>query len=401
MSIKNNLDRILNFSKRVLFGPLFRIVFKLIFVKYNALFLNTNVAAIGHLALDVDCFLKERALGLHSKRGILLCPQQIVSNPYLVECWASSPHLIIIRNGLLCFFLDYLRTYEDTSFDCSRYTAVRGQPLDVYSLNKKWGDRLPLINMPPAIEEKGRKLFRELFPDYKGESIALLHCRDSLYDKKTKNHNLSVGSFRNGNIESFLEILRFLKSENYICIRIGEYVHKNLEETNYVSINELSSDNQRLLECYLAKVQTLFLGTNSGPSAFATIWGKPLFSLNILPYDSLKSHAPKSVSVPKILVYNNKKVSVSDVFSFGFYSYHYDSEYRQKNIKFIDAQPQDVIIDFEIFFESFITEKGVLSPGDFFLNLNKKYDSLSFSYALSRDSLGLVGVNYLLKHGLI
>ena len=152
------MPRILSVLNRLIFSQLARFVFLVCFDASKYRFLNTNTGAIGHLTLDVDCFLKERALGLHNYTGILLCPKNRAANNSLVDCWDSSQHLSIIRNNLICFLFDYLRVFKETSFDCSAYHALKDRPFEVFRV-ESLQDEDPIIELSSSVERKGRDVF--------------------------------------------------------------------------------------------------------------------------------------------------------------------------------------------------------------------------------------------------
>lgn len=368
--------KILALFNRHIFSKIARIVFLLCFDRSKYRFLDTNPAAIGHLTLDVDCFLKERALGLHTYTGILLCPKNKVANDSLVDCWDTSQHLWIIRNNFICFLCDYLRIFNDTRFDCSVYHALKGRPFEVFRVENLWNGRPPIIKLSSSVERKGRDVFNSLFPKYKGEKIALLHCRDSQYDKKTGNVNFFTQNHRNSNIESYDRILQFLKEKDFICIRIGDYSVEAKDGGKYTDISHLNKDQRVALECYLASIQSLFLGSSSGPGGYAIIWNKPLFALNILPYNNIRRATRNSVAIPKALEKDGKIISAAEIFSEGIYRFHYDSEYQEKAIQPLQNKPNEVFEDFLMFYEVYVEKNKEASVHETFSKINKKYKEL-------------------------
>ena len=123
---KITLQRVLNVINRHFFGPTFRYLFRLLRLASKYRILNTNPTAIGHLCLDVDCFLKEKSIKEYPFRGVLLADRSRVANRVISKLWAANPGIVLIENPVICFVLNYLRTYNETNFDCSRFTAIHG-----------------------------------------------------------------------------------------------------------------------------------------------------------------------------------------------------------------------------------------------------------------------------------
>lgn len=394
-------DRFLNFTNRLIISRIARIIFNIFFRKTNYRFLNTNPNAIGHLTIDIDCFLKERELGNHQFNGIILCPKNKISNKYIVSCWEMSPFIKVIRNRLLCYVTDYLRIFDESSYDCSKYQATNNKPFVKYKIYRNWKARNPIIELPEEIEKKGKEIFGKYLTGLNTNKIVLFHSRDSLFDKSTGNHNFLIQKYRNSSVLSYLEILKFLKKENYLVIRIGDYYKECKYDEFYKRIDHLSQNDQRLLECYLAKYQLFFLGSNSGPFGLAAIWNKPAFRLNILPYGNLRSMSENFVSIPKILTKNNKKLSISEIFKKNIYLFNTDDYYNNHNIECQDIDGKYALEDFKIFYECFVLQKNQDKYLLKYKNVINKFKKFTRNNAADYFSTGNVGYKSLKKYKII
>ena len=134
----NVIRRVLNLLNLHVVSKLSRIIFKIAISSDRYRFLDTNPSAIGHLASDVDCFLKEHELGHHSFKGILLSPKGTSANDSLLNCWELSPNIIVIKNRVYCYLLDYLRIFDDTGYACAPFQGLHGQPAKLFEITNLW-----------------------------------------------------------------------------------------------------------------------------------------------------------------------------------------------------------------------------------------------------------------------
>ena len=88
MHMELHLTRSLNLIKRNLLGPLIKFIFVKLRLNNKFRFLETNAASIGHLCVDVDCFLKESTLTLIFTAFCWLMKK--VANRSLISLWKSK-----------------------------------------------------------------------------------------------------------------------------------------------------------------------------------------------------------------------------------------------------------------------------------------------------------------------
>ncbi|NVK33314.1 MAG: TIGR04372 family glycosyltransferase [Rhodobacteraceae bacterium] len=349
------IDQSLNISKRVFIGPLLCFLFKKFGISARYRFLNTNSAAIGHLCADVDCFIKEKKLEKFDFRGILLSDQRKCANNDIARLWSNHKDLIVITNPFLCFLLDYLRIYPETGYDCSKYVALDFSPAEVFNIYNKYNSNVPVIEWDAPSLKRAEKLFKAVFPNVEKDRIAVLHSRDSTFDSKTKNPNLFTQNYRSSDIRSFNAILDYLHDRSFTTIRIGEYQGNEVEgPKRYLELPDLDIADTELLNVYLTSQCTLFIGSASGASQLATIWGRPIFLVNILPYSFLRPHPKNSMAIPKLLLEKNRVVSALEIFSKKYHWYRNDSDYKSAHLETLSADPNDCIDDFDEFFRAFV-----------------------------------------------
>jgi len=352
---KTLLQRVSNILKKIFIGPTVSYLYRRLGLSVRYKILNTNAYSIGHLCVDIDCFLKEAHLNSFEFKGVLLADRKYCSNVFLCKLWSNSSSLIVVQSSLLCFLLDYLRIYPETSFDCSKYCALDGQPAAVYEIYSKYGYDNPIIKWDQSSLAEASKLFNREFPGLDISRVVVLHSRDSIYDRAVKNENIHTQNYRNSNISSFEKIIDFLNKNNYTIIRIGKYEDgSNVPKTIAIKSEGLTSYEEQVLNVYLSSKCAMFIGSASGASNLASIWNVPVFLLNILPYALLRPHSRNSMAIPKLLKKKGRVLGAKEIFQKKFHWFRTDHLYEEADIEINANNSEDCIDDFKEFFRAFV-----------------------------------------------
>lgn len=354
-SFKKYQKKAFSYSNRKLFGPILRWLFIYINLDQRYRFLNTNSMAIGHLCIDVDCFLREWTLKKLKFKGVLLANRKKAANSALVKIWKATPGLVVVENPVCCYFFDYLRVYKETGYDCNKYCALDGQAAEVYKIRNSEGIPDLMVSWPNKLLERAQRLFKKAFPEIDIERCVVLHSRDSIFDERIQNSNYNSQRYRNSDLTSYKLILAFLKERGYTVIRIGEYSKNSIVETDYyLQIPEMELFEKNLLELFVVSRCKIFLGSASGASDMASLWGRPVFRLNTLPYAMLRPHYSQGMGIPKLLYLKGNLLKVEDIFARGYHWFRNDSQYQNHGIDIRINDPSDCIEDFIEFFEVFV-----------------------------------------------
>lgn len=398
----NNINRIFNLIKRLIFGPIFRFLFIKLALSKKFLFLNTNTASIGHLCIDVFCFLREKTIESYSYQGVILASNARVANLAMSEIWDATPGIVVIKNRALCFMMDYLRTYKDTSHDCSRYAAVLKSPGEKYKLFNFKNDSNQTLSIGRKLLSEGGLLFDQFFPGLDINKTVVLHARDSCYDQKTKNPNRYTQANRNSPVESYSSILKYLKDSGYEVIRIGDF-HRNpiFDKKQYHTLDGTNKRNKDLLEVYLANQSAMFLGSSSGALAMAQIWNRPVFALNVMPYASWRLVTANSMSIPKLISKEGKILTFREIYEGGFHLLELDKEFIDNDITISDNIPDDCLSDFVDFYEAF-----VLKNEDVYQRLINSAEQAAYTKLCPKDchdyyAQSLIPINFIKRYKLI
>jgi putative glycosyltransferase (TIGR04372 family) len=352
---KSLFQRASNIIKKIFIGPTASYLYRRLGLSARYKILNTNAYSIGHLCVDIDCFLKESHLNSFGFKGVLLADRKYCSNVFLCKLWANSSSLVVVESSLLCFLLDYLRIYPETSFDCSKYCALDGQPATVYEIYSNYGNDNPIIKWDQSTLAEATKLFNREFPGLDISRVVVLHSRDSIYDQTVQNENMNTQNYRNSQIGSFKKIIDFLNKKDYAMIRIGKYDRSSqMEKIIAIKSEGLTSYEEQMLDVYLSSKCALFVGSASGASNLASIWNVPVFLLNILPYALLRPHSRKSMAIPKLLKKNGKVLSAKEIFQKKYHWFRTDQLYEAAGIEIKINDSEDCLDDFKEFFRAFV-----------------------------------------------
>lgn len=366
-------SRFLNLIKRILLGPLLRLLFIKLRLNNKYRFLGTNVSAIGHLCVDVDCFLKESIIYDFSFVGILLANRRKVANHSLISLWKSNNKIKIIENHFLCELLDYLRIYDQTNYDCSKYMSINYLPGEVHKIYGDWKSSVPIIQWSPGVRKQAEYLFAAKFKEIDITKLVVFHCRDSKYDSLQKNYNEQTQNYRNGDLQSLRQIFTFLKENSYSIIRIGTYFGEDDCEDLYYTTHHLSKEENELNDVYISSQCACFIGSNSGAATLASIWNRPIFLTNFLPFTHLRFPAANCMAVPKILKIDNKILNATEIFENNFHWLRLDQEYKKNGISWINNQPDEILEDFKEFFQAYVKNDISLKEKLIYSNEMQRY----------------------------
>lgn len=396
------INRSLNLLNRIFVGPATRIVFTRFGLNKKFRFLNTNASAIGHLCLDVDSFIKESFLEKFTFRGILLANKQTVANEVIAKIWANNQNVCVISSPFLCYLFSYLRTYSDTGFDCSSYCARSDLPSKSHDIYRAYAPTPPVAVWPSDLYAAGKSLFERVFPGVDARRLVVLHSRDSAYDLRNRNLNYFWCQYRNGDISSYSKILDFLKQKEFFVLRIGEYEADGcFGNAMFSIIPRLPKFEVDLINAFVASECALFLGCNSGALMMATIWDRPVFLLNFLPYYSLRQYTSKSMTIPKLLLIDGKVLSAEEIFMRGYHRFDLDSQYRAEGIYSVKNCADDCLEDFQEFFRAFVDGDKALQAELRGSSERKEYAKFSPPDCFDRHATGLIPRHFFRKYGII
>jgi len=249
---------------------------------------------IGHLAADIDTFLKEERLGfLPSKRWFMVASPKLVANSHLLTYWSEL--IPVVSAPFWAFTLDLASRRWVMRKDLSRYISGYFGTQEIYRINRLWGDRPPILRLRTEDDAWAqRELERLGLP--KDQWFVCVHVRERSYIPK----NEAITSYRNASIANTIPAMEEIVRRGGVCVRMGDPGMTPLPEIPGVIDYARHPMKSERLDVILCAKARFFLGCTSGLSFVSTIFGVPVVQANMIPVETLGIR-PCDLSMPKLV----------------------------------------------------------------------------------------------------
>jgi putative glycosyltransferase (TIGR04372 family) len=251
---------------------------------------------IGHLAAEVDCFLKKIQLGQIDPAGkhfFVLAPNNKVANLCLLDYWRE--HVTVVSDPALCWALDLMSRGPLMRHDIQNYVLAIGRAAEYYAVAAEWGERPALLHLRAEHQARGEKFLAEIGVPT-GAWFVCVHDRDFGYSTEDD----SVHSYRNTQVENLLPAMQEIVARGGWCIRMGEPSTKPL--TSMVGVIDYAHHASRSaeLDIFLCASCRFFLGNTSGLFLVSSVFGIPSALTNQTPF-AATGFRPGDLSIPKLI----------------------------------------------------------------------------------------------------
>lgn len=257
-------------------------------------FLSINASRIGHLAGEVDCFLKLQSLGFIDARYkyIVFTNSNICNEVF----WGYVKQRInAIDNLYLSKLLNLMNVGPGINFDISSYILSINQSARYYDVCRLWWDREPIFKLEKDhIEEASIKLYQMGVPP--GKEFVCIHVRTLGFCK----HDDSVHENRNFSIDSLAKSINKLVDQGIYCILMGDSSSPKVFSSEMVINYAHSSFKSNLMDVFLCAKAKFFLGNSSGLFILSTVFGVPCALCNMLPF-VCTGYTFRDLSIPKLI----------------------------------------------------------------------------------------------------
>ena len=207
-------------------------------------------------------------------------------------------------------------------------------------------EKFKILEFTNAEEVKGKKILNNFGLTDKDKFICLA-VRDEAYETKkisSRYRNWSYHDYRNWNIDNFILAAEELTKRGYYVFRMGVVVKKALKTKNPKIIDYANSNlRSDFMDVYLGANCTFCVTTGFGFQYLPYIFGKPLVQLSA-PVGDLLTHNSNFLTMTKHHIHRkeNRKLSLSEIFSYGL-AFAYESKiFEEKGIKIIDSTPEEI-----------------------------------------------------------
>jgi len=300
-------------------------------------FIASRTDRIGHLALDIDCYVKEGFLGMRPRfRAVLLARRDRVANGQLARYWRR--HLTVIESPLACAVLWPLSVSPLLRFDASRYATAINETAQYPAIQAKWAGRAPLLSLDERDLQRGERFLREngMGP---GDWFVCVHSREGGYSPQDEH----VHSYRNSDIASYRLAMEAIVAKGGWCVRIGDPSMRRLPPMDRVIDYAHHPDRAGWVDLFLCARCLFFLGNTSGPYLMSSIFGVPVALANLLPLSAVLPFAQRDLGIPKLLAdANGRIVPFRELMSSPAGNFRFTSEYRRAGLRMIDNTPEEI-----------------------------------------------------------
>jgi putative glycosyltransferase (TIGR04372 family) len=305
-----------------------------------------NVDRIGHLAMNTHLFFIKKKMGsLKDLNYYLIAPStksKKIANVSLLKMFISYSKKVegvqIICSNFLYFFVFFF--FEEFKNSGLLYElSMEIVPDSEFSLG------INTIEFDESQKKYGESILKKTqIPTNK--KIVTIFARDSSYlSNKEPDKDWSYHSYRDADIETYVDAVKFLIDKNYAVVRIGsEYSKKlNFSNENYFEYS-LSEFKSGFLDLYLIYKSTFILGNSSGAVDLADVFNVPWAAVNYAPF-MCGSLGKESIYIQKKLIDSNGViVPFKDII--GDSKYYLHDGVKLKNdfgLEYIDNSPEEIL----------------------------------------------------------
>jgi putative glycosyltransferase (TIGR04372 family) len=352
--------------------------------------LTVITGRIGHLAAEVDCFLKARALGeLPTRRWFLLAPRQEVANTHLLDYWRGR--VPVISHPGLCLLLGAMSRWLFLRHDVSHYMLRLNETQDIYRINAAWNGRPPILSLVAEDEEWGQEKLREVgLPE--DSWFVCVHMREPGFSPADDAEH----AHRNGRPEALIPAMEEIVRRGGWCIRMGDASMSRLPLMDGVidyAHHRLRSGRMDVILCAKAR---FFLGNSSGLALVSSVFGVPCALANMIPMSAL-SILPGDLSIHKLLRLDreDRLLAFDEVLGSEIGNYRYARLYANRGITPLENSPE-VILD--LVKEMLDRLDGMFTESDADMDLQKRFFALMRPGHYSYGAASRVGAMFLRKY---
>jgi putative glycosyltransferase (TIGR04372 family) len=285
---KNSLIAFLNFLSRaldkekmfmILLLPLYvliRIISPIVLIRFSSL----QSYRIGHFVGNIDMYMCERDQGIQPRNSIdifFIDPKYgfYVCNEHLLAMWKKVIHV-----SQVAYYL--WRIDKKISGGSIHNIKTAEQDKDI----RHFRENSPVYLSFTSEEKLEAQTGLEKMGIGKKDKYICLANRDQCYlNKKFPDKNWSYHSFRNSNIQNYIETTGWLNDKGYFVIRLGEDVGEimNAANSKYIEYSHRGLRTE-LLDIYMGANCAFFISSDTGIDAISAAFRRPIVYVN---YSSL------------------------------------------------------------------------------------------------------------------
>ena len=293
---------------------------------------------VGHLAADIDTFLKEQRLGcLPARRWFVTAPEKLVANHHLLTYWRGL--LPVVSVPFWAFILEWASRRWVMRQDLSRYVSGYFGTQDIYRINRLWGDRPPILRLRTEDEAWAQSELERLGLR-KDQWFVCVHVREGSYIPK----NETIQSHRNASVANTIPAMEEIVRRGGVCVRMGDPGMTPLPSIPGVIDYARHSMKSGRLDVVLCAKARFFLGCTSGLSFLSTTFGVPVAHANMIPVETLGIRYC-DLSIPKLLWSQSlgRYLRFDEILNSKMGGYFFTHQYQRANLRVEENSPEDIL----------------------------------------------------------
>ncbi len=348
------------------------IFFKIIKVKI----INSPLEAIGHQCYDLECMFYDKDFQENKNKILVPLNKNFLGNKYFYLNFQKRKlnkkfKLKEITSQLICMLIYLQRHYFNIALNTKKYIS-ENKSLAFDIINKNFNSYTP----NEKLKEDGEKILKKYNIKIKEEFI-LLHARDSSF-KPYENDD-----YRNTDINTFSLLVDYLFKKGYSVIRCGHSrMKKSSFEDKIIDITQMKilDEDKEILDVYFSAYCSYLVGSCSGFSALAAMFGKKTLSTNMAPFTHSLSINP-GLSIPKLFKCKktNKFLMFNEIFSSRVHNFFHSNFYDENNIELVDNSEEEILNAFKDLENNYLN-KSEDELQNKFRNLFKKNTEFDYCY---------------------
>lgn len=308
---------------------------------FRLLRITLDCTRIGHLIAETDCLMKEVSLGrIKQKKWIILYEKAKISNPAYLDLLPAC----FIPIGLGRNFHRMRRWLSKIipATEVDHYVLAMHRTADMYKINAAWGDRGPTLQCPPAwIAHKNDLLARHgIAVD---QLYVCIHARESDYSPADESYH----HHRNVEITTYWAAVDYLLAQGYGVVRMGDPSMRSLDPSlSGVFDYARSPAREPWLDLAISAECTFFIGSSSGASFMATVFGRPVVAVGMaLPFNFSPSGLPCDIGIPKLLRKKSSghALNIREIFAHGLSELRSAAEIDEKGYALVENTSDEIL----------------------------------------------------------
>lgn len=325
--------RLIKFNFYIILLPA---IFLLRFMGYR--FLNINAARIGHLAGEIDCFVKLRTLGfIDTRYKYIIFSKSIICNQVLWHYVKKNVNTI--DNKYICKLLDLMTIGPGIKFDISNYILSINQSAKYYDVCRLWSGRDPVFLLEENHYQTGSAILREMGIPINSQFVCI-HVRTKGYFKGDE----SVHEHRNFSSDSVLKAISEIVNRGYYCVIMGDVSAPNFIISDRVKNYAHSQFKSDLMDVFLCANAKFFLGNSSGLFILSTVFGVPCALCNMLPF-TCTGFTYRDLSIPKLIrkLSDGSYLNYHEIIRNNITSFRNSIQYMREGVESVSNSEDDIL----------------------------------------------------------